>query len=246
MSELVVRLLRAAAAIIVIAALFTYFGVYNTDRLPTYKAFVFWLATMITGAGAGLFVVPKFMEGSAATWPRAVQIFASASIISVPVWFVVMLFSVGPDGPPPPSDWPAIFLSVLVVSLVVTAVAFFGFVFRDRAPEDASRCDTDTSAFMARLEPKFRGAALFGVSSEDHYLRVHTDRGAPLILMRLADAEKELANAGLRVHRSWWVAHGGVADAERANGRLTLVLKSGARVPVSRANIKSVKDAGLA
>ncbi len=48
--------------------------------------------------------------------------------------------------------------------------------------------------------------------------------------MRLADAVRELASVeGLQTHRSWWVARDGLADTSRANGKLVLKLKSGAR-----------------
>ena len=50
-------------------------------------------------------------------------------------------------------------------------------------------------------------AELYAIESEDHYLRVHTSAGQELILMRLADAVRELAGVeGLQTHRSWWVA----------------------------------------
>ena len=83
------------------------------------------------------------------------------------------------------------------------------------------------------------------MSAEDHYLRVHTSAGETMILMRLADAIRELAGIdGLQVHRSWWVARQGLADATRTDGKLLLKLKSGAEAPVSRTYIKAVKDAG--
>jgi len=50
----------------------------------------------------------------------------------------------------------------------------------------------------------------------------------------------------VQVHRSWWVAKGGVADAKRDNGKLVLVLKSGTEVPVSRTYLTAAKEAGLA
>lgn len=49
---------------------------------------------------------------------------------------------------------------------------------------------------------------------EDRYLRIHTDGGSDLILMRLRDAVGELAGAdGLQVHRSFWVARAAVRAA---------------------------------
>jgi DNA-binding LytR/AlgR family response regulator len=69
--------------------------------------------------------------------------------------------------------------------------------------------------------------------------------GETMILMRLADAIRELAALeGLQTHRSWWVARQGLADVTKGDGRVTLKLKSGVEAPVSRANLKVVKDAG--
>jgi DNA-binding LytR/AlgR family response regulator len=83
------------------------------------------------------------------------------------------------------------------------------------------------------------------VSAEDHYLRVHTSLGETMVLMRLADAVRELASLeGLQTHRSWWVARQGLADASRGDGKVTLTLKSGAEAPVSRTYLRAVKDAG--
>jgi DNA-binding LytR/AlgR family response regulator len=82
--------------------------------------------------------------------------------------------------------------------------------------------------------------------SEDHYLRIFTDQGEELILMRLSDALLELELAkGMQTHRSWWVAHAAIADMRRTQGKLTLLLKSGLTVPVSRSFDKAVKDTCL-
>jgi hypothetical protein len=101
------------------------------------------------------------------------------------------------------------------------------------------------AAFLERLPIRLRAADLYAVESEDHYLRVHTSAGQELILMRLADAVRELSSIeGLQTHRSWWVAKQGLADVVKGDGRLALKLKSGAEAPVSRTYLKTVKEAG--
>ena len=70
-----------------------------------------------------------------------------------------------------------------------------------------------------------------------------TTKGRDLILMRLSDAEAELAfYPGMRVHRSWWVARGGVDGIETTGDRMTIRLVSGTEVPVSRANRAAVRS----
>ena len=99
--------------------------------------------------------------------------------------------------------------------------------------------------FLERLPLKLRGAEVWAVEAEDHYLRLHTSLGQDLILLRLADAVDELAGIeGAQVHRSWWVARDAIADARRGDGRATLVLKDGSEVPVSRTYAKILREQG--
>lgn len=99
--------------------------------------------------------------------------------------------------------------------------------------------------FLERLPLKLRGAEVWAVEAEDHYLRLHTSKGQDLILLRLADAVDELTGIeGAQVHRSWWVARDAIADARRGDGRATLVLKDGSEVPVSRTYAKVIRDLG--
>lgn len=94
--------------------------------------------------------------------------------------------------------------------------------------------------------PSRLGRDLLALAMEDHYVRVHTALGSDLILMRLRDAVAELDGVpGLQVHRSHWVAAQAVAGVERRpDGKLTLVLTNGLRVPVSRSYAADVRAAG--
>jgi hypothetical protein len=99
--------------------------------------------------------------------------------------------------------------------------------------------------FLERLPLKLRGAEVWAVEAEDHYLRLHTSKGQDLILMRLSDAARELEGIeGMQVHRSWWVARDAIADARRGDGRATLTLKDGAQVPVSRTYAAQLREKG--
>ena len=147
----------------------------------------------------------------------------------------------------PISEFPQIFFFVFVISVAIASVMYL-FEQANETPELVAASDnTDAvSTFLERLPIKYRSAELYAISSEDHYLRVYTSLGEELILMRLADALRELSGAdGLQTHRSWWVSCAGVAEARRENGKLVLVLKSGTDAPVSRTYSGAVKDAGL-
>ena len=98
--------------------------------------------------------------------------------------------------------------------------------------------------FFRRMPPAL-GRDLQALEMEDHYLRIHTALGSDLILLRLRDALAELGPAsGRQVHRSWWVAEGAVASAERDQRRPMLVLRNGLRVPVSKTFRDQVREAG--
>ncbi|CAN7400475.1 LytTR family DNA-binding domain-containing protein [Neorhizobium sp. LjRoot104] len=108
----------------------------------------------------------------------------------------------------------------------------------------ASAPPTSTSSepqILARLNPKNRGA-LLRLSVEDHYTEVVTSRGRELVLLRFADALKELgATPGLQVHRSHWVADAHVEGLKREGGKLLLIMKDGTEIPVSRTHADSVR-----
>lgn len=94
---------------------------------------------------------------------------------------------------------------------------------------------------LARLKPQNRGP-LVRLSVEDHYTDVVTMRGRELLLLRFADALKELGETpGLQVHRSHWVADAHVEKLKRDGGKLFVVMKDGTEIPVSRPNMDAAK-----
>ncbi len=97
-----------------------------------------------------------------------------------------------------------------------------------------------------KLPLPLRRAPILALSSEDHYLRVHTDRGQALILMSLSQAIDALGeDAGLRIHRSHWVARDAVVDSARKDGRLAVTLANGLILPASRSGRRLLEDARL-
>jgi hypothetical protein len=95
------------------------------------------------------------------------------------------------------------------------------------------------------LPLKFSGANLWAIEAQDHYVRVHTDRGTALVLMSFEAALGEAAGlSGRRVHRSWWVARAAIVGVERGDGRAVLSLRGGPKAPVSRRYAKDLRSAG--
>lgn len=97
-----------------------------------------------------------------------------------------------------------------------------------------------------KLPLPLRRAPILALSAEDHYLRVHTDRGQALILMSLSQAIDALGeDAGLRIHRSHWVARNAVIDSARKDGGLAVTLANGLTLPASRSGRRLLEDARL-
>ncbi|HYD64994.1 LytTR family DNA-binding domain-containing protein [Azospirillum sp.] len=154
------------------------------------------------------------------------------------------------------------FVYVAVITALVTAVPLW-LELRDRGlvgappmpavpeavkvpvPEPAAGPVPREIPFLARI-PARLGRSLVALEMEDHYVRVHTANGSDLLLMRLRDAVAELEGFdGLQVHRSYWVAAAAVTGVERKpDGKLTLVLSTGLKVPVSRSFAPAVRAAG--
>jgi len=67
-----------------------------------------------------------------------------------------------------------------------------------------------------------------------------------MVLMSLSEAAELVPpDAGLRVHRSWWVAQSAIAGSEKSGRDTKIVLETGLRVPVARGRAAQLKDAGL-
>ena len=132
--------------------------------------------------------------------------------------------------------------SVLVVNAAVVILAWL-LRAATRRPEVVSPAPEAAPAeIRARLAPRLARARLIAVQAEDHYLRVHTEAGSDLILMRLTDALDALkARDGLQVHRSWWVARRAVETVQWKKGRGTLTLEGGLSVPVSETFAAAVR-----
>ena len=240
MPEWVKKSGREIAMMTGLAALCAWFGIYGTGNLPFLPRFGLWFMTVVIGNGSAYLATPLIRDRLGKSWPVPLQALAIAALISVPITLALMVISSDPW------SFRKCYIQygyVLVVSLVF--VVFHLVIERSKMVDEVVKADPIT-VFLERLPVKYRTASLYAVSAEDHYLRVHTSMGEELILMRLADAMRELDGAdGLQTHRSWWVAKDGVADSDKEDGKPVLILKSGAHASVSRTFAGAVKAAGL-
>ncbi|MFN3930539.1 MAG: LytTR family DNA-binding domain-containing protein [Brevundimonas sp.] len=228
------------------AALLALTGAFGTIGVPLWLRFAYWAPLILAGAVWGQ-LCSRLVEGRVDPDERPwLTVAALSAAIAGPVVVLVWLFTglVFEGRIYPPGRIFGFIGPVLVVTVALSAVN----VFMGRAvpvQTHAGAGGTAPARFLDRLPPKLRGATLHAVQAEDHYLRLHTDRGSDLILMRLSDAVAELEGLeGARTHRSWWVARDAVRDATRGDGRAALTLEGGLVAPVSRRYARALREAG--
>lgn len=231
-------------AVAIAAGLFlTFSGAFGTGEAPLPVRLGYWMLMMVAGYLVGSRVVRwMFRIGPARTGHLWLDGVLAAIAISAPYTLIVWVATRRLLGSRIPlSGLPVLFSYVLLVALALVAINLL--IETRRASLAEAR--PDPPKFLDRLPLKLRGAEVWAVEAEDHYLRLHTSKGQDLILMRLADAIAELEGIeGAQVHRSWWVARDAIADARRGDGRAVLTLKDGSEVPVSRTYAGLLRDRG--
>lgn len=111
--------------------------------------------------------------------------------------------------------------------------------------DKASKTPPAGQLFVNRL-PGHLGTHLIALSMEDHYVRAYTENGDTLILMRMADALKELGDyPGIQLHRSWWAAVDAIKKVRREKRKYTVELSNGLQAPVSQTHVEKLKQAGF-
>ena len=250
-----VSILRGSAVALGLGVTFAWLGVYGTTEIPILERIVYWTGLMALGIVSAALVNPLIFDRLMKGAHPALQIAAVSLIISIPITVGLVVIEAAEDGTfaQPSWWWTQYFYVVIISGLLTTGGWAIDRLNTARAATAPAAVSAETApasvpvpaAFADRLPAKFRAADIHAVSAEDHYLRVHTSAGETMILMRLADAIRELgALEGMQTHRSWWVARQGLAETARGDGKVTLKLKSGAEAPVSRTYQKAVKDAG--
>lgn len=222
-------------------------GPYGTDRLGWPLVWFYWTGLMALGMVVGWTVGPL----SGRLFPRApdyVHYAIVAFSISIPGTAAVMAINGALRGQ---MDWgsgPVIWLLVFILAAFISAMSWLLDHVRGlhaARTEGGAVPAAMGAALTDKLPHRLRSARLISMSSEDHYLRVRTDQGEALILMRLSDAIAACSTLnGAQVHRSWWVARQAVSGARKGDGRGTLVLEDGSEVPVSRSFYPALRDAG--
>ncbi|WP_426027003.1 LytTR family DNA-binding domain-containing protein [Brevundimonas sp. TWP2-3-4b2] len=221
-------------------------GAFSTSNAPLWLRLAYWVPVMLAGGAWGHVcsrLVDRWIDMDERPWLAVLALTAAITgPVSLLVWFVTGVVFEGQ--PYPLRTLPLMVGPVLTITAVMSAINVF--VARAQPVQThAAPAGSAPARFPDRLPLKLRGAAIRAVQSEDHYLRIHTDRGSDLVLMRLSDALTELEGLeGAQTHRSWWVAKDAVRGVTRGDGRATLTLEGGLAAPVSRRFAKALREAG--
>ncbi len=96
--------------------------------------------------------------------------------------------------------------------------------------------DDDPREQFFALIPRALGRDIVAVSSDMHYLHVHTTVGKCMVLGTIRDVATLLDNAGLLVHRSHWVAHAHVQRIVKRGSAWACLMSNDLKIPISRRN----------
>ncbi len=267
------RAVRGLVIGVAAAVVMAYLGALGTGSAPFLHRLAYWATVIMPGSVLGVAIYEMMRGWGGLADRRVMEIAVIALLVSVPHSFLVIVasalfFSLSAITPELVLNF---WLAVLVVSLVLTAINHLAasepadamqtpLAPRPAAdpalpvvPPVAARAGDDGPAALLappgpiaeKLPSRLRGARLIAMSAEDHYLRVHTEAGSDLVLMRLGDACALLPEeAGAKVHRGWWVAKSAVEGHTRLSGKVTLTLTGGLTVPVSRAMQATLREQG--
>ncbi|PYF09330.1 LytTR family transcriptional regulator [Rhodobacter viridis] len=231
-------------------------GPFGTELFPLTGRFAFWPITIGLGVLAGgiLRVIVREYWGLRAFWPEAPLIAVLATLGLTPLFMALASAVAGPAQHVPsiPEMMSYVFIMSIITSTLRHAVAASGIGARAEMPPlgldpaDAPPPEREPAArLMARLSEQNR-APLVRLQMRDHYVEVFTEAGSETVLLRMADAICGAEGVeGLQVHRSHWVARQAIRGVSRAQGKVSLVLKDGTQVPVSRGNAPAVLALGL-
>jgi hypothetical protein len=254
------EILAQAVFVLATGAFFAWLAPYETENMSSPWRFLFWTSTMAVGTTAGVLFFPRLLRRPSPPQRLLVILPIVAAVVTLPVTALIAVIDLQGGSFYTPTEFALQLANVFVVSIGLTILWYA--VDRMRHPDEhlsfapaqpqaqyapgdaAPGVATALDPFRERLPARLKSAEIYAVEADDHYLRVHTSAGQELILLRLADAVRELSTIeGLQTHRSWWVARQGVAETVRDNGRLTLKLKSGVEAPVSRTYAPTVRAA---
>ena len=234
------------AAILGVGTLLAILAPYETARLGYPWIWIYWTGLIGLGWVSGD-VCDVLLDRYVPDWPRIPRALVTTIVVTLPVTAAVALIQYLLSGPFPLYVLPMMFFFVWVISVAVVTVSHIAEARQATVPDMPAEPETPRAllALREKLPHHLRQSPILALTAEDHYLRVHTEAGDCLLLMRLGDALAAVDGLdGSQTHRSWWVARAAVAKVDRGDGRAVLTLTNGLEAPVSRTYAPALRDAG--
>jgi LytTr DNA-binding domain len=245
---------RAGFVVATIAAVFmTISEAMGTGVVPFWPRLLYWIIVMETGAVIGVGVTTGIQAWGRLQRHPIAEVLAISVLIALPLTLGVIgagIIILDMERPNLGGVFRN-FLLVAFVSAIITGItyavgsrrkALMALAAADHPTPGATSVADDR--FRLRLPLHLQSASILALVSEDHYLRVYTDAGNALILMRLSDAMVELdGQGGAQTHRSWWVSRDAIRAISRGEGKAVLTLSDGTEAPVSRTYYRTLQAA---
>lgn len=254
--------LQDIIVLVVISLFIGFLAPFGMTDLPWISSVGFWFLVCFIGyliyrplLGSGTQVVNKYINN---IWVSAglCLLLASGLMAFVVPLVVILYFNIEISYQ---AQYWSIFEKSLVIGGVISAVSTYKShvnkqklqltEIKNQQAQSKEQLDAVTKSqqnkFMSLLPVDKRGE-LYCLEMDDHYVKVYTDKGHHMLLMRFKDALGLLEDFdGLQTHRSWWVSKQAVKSVLKEQRKTTLVLINQLEVPVSRTYSEAVKQADL-
>jgi len=225
----------ALLSVVLIVGLTGPFGTYT--QLAPFARLHYWLAAAVPTFWLGYLVSYAAMiwaEDKRISAYPALALGVSLASLAVTLWLSALhavIFSA--------RFWPDA-LRLFPYVAVITGVICLLFETRPwQTTAPPAHSNAEDPAWLDRL-PKDLGKNLIFLHAQDHYLRAETPLGDTLIRATLTEATQELGDFGLRVHRSWWVAHWAIRSYASHKGSPVLIVEGGTKIPIGRTYRRAV------
>ena len=229
------------ASLIAIGCLLALIGPFGTgDILSLPAAFAYWFAIAVMGYAAGS-IVTLVTDHVASRLSATRRILLNGVLIGLIMFALVTALNYATFAIlPQQAELPVVALTIIAISVLVS------FLLEVSEHEGSAEGTASRPPAILDRVPLDKRGGVVALSVEDHYVRVITRKGETLVLLRLADAMREVTGLnGAQVHRSHWVCFDEVRAARRNNAGAILTLSTGQDIPVSRSNMPKIKEAGL-
>ena len=262
MSDFNQQSLQPYIIVVIVGVFIGFLRPFGMDSLPFHLTILYWVLVCF----AGYLLYRPFIEFgerflakycSSRIVRTAISVVVASAVFSLIVPMITWgIFSYETDYR---TQYFSIFAKALVIGSALTLVGYvqeYVKMQQDRLAENERKTEEiheeiaqqeaiEQQAFIDLLPIEKRGK-LVCLEMSDHYVKVHTDKGHHMLLMRFKDALDRLQNVdGIQTHRSWWVATNQITATTKEGRKQMLVMSNQIKVPVSRTYADAVKAANI-